>query len=77
LIYVDSSVLLPLLIADAHTEKVGAWYSSLSATVVVSDFANLEVNAMLSRFCGWDGLQKARSRMLFWTSTPRAPIANG
>jgi uncharacterized protein len=49
LIYVDSSVLLPLLIADAHTEKVGAWYSSLSATVVVSDFANLEVNAMLSR----------------------------
>jgi uncharacterized protein len=49
LIYFDPSVLLPLLIADAHTEKAGAWYSGLSATVIVSDFANLEVNAVLSR----------------------------
>jgi hypothetical protein len=49
LIYFDPSVLLPLLIADSHTEKVGAWYAGLSATVVVSDFANLEVNAVLSR----------------------------
>jgi predicted nucleic acid-binding protein len=49
LIYFDASVLLPLLIADAHTEKAAAWYSDLSATVVVSDFANLEVNAVLSR----------------------------
>ena len=49
MIYFDASVLLPLLIADAHTEKASAWYSSLSATVIVSDFANLEVNAVLSR----------------------------
>jgi predicted nucleic acid-binding protein len=49
LIYFDASVLLPLLIADAHTEKASAWYSGLSATVVVSDFANLEVNAVLWR----------------------------
>jgi predicted nucleic acid-binding protein len=47
LIYFDASVLVPLLIADAHTEKAAAWYSGLSATVVISDFANLEVNAML------------------------------
>jgi hypothetical protein len=49
LIYFDASVLVPLLIADAHTEKAAAWYSGLSATVVISDFANLEVNAVLSR----------------------------
>jgi uncharacterized protein len=49
MIYFDASVLLTLLIADAHTEKASAWYSGLSATVVVSDFANLEVNAVLSR----------------------------
>jgi predicted nucleic acid-binding protein len=49
LIYFDASVLLPLLIADAHTENASAWYSGLSATVVVSDFVNLEVNAVLSR----------------------------
>jgi uncharacterized protein len=49
LIYFDASVLLPLLVADAHTERAGAWYSSLTATIVVSDFANLEVGAVLSR----------------------------
>ena len=50
MIYFDASVLLPLLIADAHTEKASTWYSGLSATVVVSDFAILEVNAVLSRY---------------------------
>jgi predicted nucleic acid-binding protein len=49
LIYFDASVLLPLLIADAHTERASAWYAGLTATVVVSDFANLEVGAVLSR----------------------------
>ena len=49
MIYFDASVLLPLLIADAHTEKASAWYSGLRTTVVVSDFANLEVSAVLSR----------------------------
>ena len=49
MIYFDASVLLPLLIAAAHTEKASAWYSGVNATAIVSDFANLEVNAVLSR----------------------------
>ena len=49
MIYLDSSVLVSLLVADAHTEKANAWYSSLSATVIVSDLANLEVAAVFSR----------------------------
>lgn len=49
MIHFDASVLLPLLIADAHTERASAWYAGLTATVVVSDFANLEVSAVLSR----------------------------
>jgi len=49
LIYFDASVLLSLLVADANTEKASAWYSGLSATVIVSDLANLEVSAVLSR----------------------------
>ena len=49
LIYLDASVLLSLLIADAHTASASAWYSELRATVVVSDFANLEVSAVASR----------------------------
>ena len=49
LIYLDASVLLSLLIADAHTASASAWYSGLRATVVVSDFANLEVSAVALR----------------------------
>ena len=49
MIYFDASVLVSLLVADAHTDKAGVWYSGLSATVIVSDLANLEVSAVLSR----------------------------
>ncbi len=49
MIYFDASVLVSLLVADAHTETAGVWYSGLSATVVVSDLASLEVSAVLSR----------------------------
>jgi uncharacterized protein len=49
LIYLDASVLLSLLIADANTASASAWYSGLRATVLVSDFANIEVSAVASR----------------------------
>jgi predicted nucleic acid-binding protein len=49
LIYLDASVLIPLLVADAHTKRAVAWYSSGSATLIVSDLANLEVSAVISR----------------------------
>lgn len=49
LIYLDASVLLPLLVADVHTPSVVAWHSDLGATLIVSDLANLEVSAVLSR----------------------------
>jgi len=49
LIYLDASVLLSLVFADAHTASASAWYSGLRATVLVSDFANLEVSAVASR----------------------------
>jgi predicted nucleic acid-binding protein len=55
LIYLDASVLLPLLVADAHTAQAVAWYSDLNATLIVSDLANLEVSAVVSR-----DLRKAR-----------------
>ena len=49
MIYLDASVLLAVLIADSHTGAASVWYSDLSATVIVSDLANLEVSAVLSR----------------------------
>ena len=49
LIYLDASVLVALLVADPHTERVSAWYSGVMATVIASDLANLEVRAVLLR----------------------------
>jgi uncharacterized protein len=49
LIYLDASALVPLLVADAHTARVAAWHSNLTTTLIISDLANLEVSAVLSR----------------------------
>ena len=49
LIDFDASVLVSLLFADVHTDAVAAWYSRLNATVVLSDLANLETSAVLTR----------------------------
>ncbi|HEY1865192.1 MAG TPA: type II toxin-antitoxin system VapC family toxin [Roseiarcus sp.] len=49
LIYLDASVLIPLLVADAHTQRVVDWYSNGEGTLIVSDLANLEVSAVVLR----------------------------
>jgi predicted nucleic acid-binding protein len=49
LIYLDASVLLPGLAADTHSSRIVAWYSDLGATLIVSDLANPEASAVLSR----------------------------
>ncbi len=49
LIYLDASVILPLLVADVHSPRAIAWYSDVTGTLIVSDLANLEVSAVLSR----------------------------
>ncbi len=49
MIYLDASVLVPLLVTDAHSLRAVAWYSDVSATLIVSDLANLEVSAVVSR----------------------------
>jgi predicted nucleic acid-binding protein len=49
LIYLNASVLLSLLVADLRTAAVVAWHNDLSATLIVSDLANLEVSAVVSR----------------------------
>jgi predicted nucleic acid-binding protein len=49
LIYLDPSVLLPLVAADAHSARATVWYLGVSAALIVSDLANLEVSAVISR----------------------------
>jgi uncharacterized protein len=49
LIYLDASVLIPLLVADAYTNRAVAWYSNGAGTLIISDLANLEVSAVVVR----------------------------
>ncbi len=49
LIYLDASALVPLMVAEARSSRVVAWLSDQEETLVVSDLANLEVSAVISR----------------------------
>jgi len=49
IVYLDTSVLLSIVARDSNSEKAGAWYESLQASVVISDLADLEVCAVVSR----------------------------
>jgi uncharacterized protein len=49
IVYLDTSVLVSIVILDANSEKTGRWYDGLVASVIISDLANLEVCAVISR----------------------------
>ncbi len=49
IVYLDTSVVLSIVALDSNSEKAGAWYGSLQASVVISDLADLEVCAVISR----------------------------
>jgi uncharacterized protein len=49
LIYLDASVLIPLLLTDAHTQRAVDWYSNGNETLIISDLASLEVSAVVLR----------------------------
>ncbi len=49
IVYLDTSVILSMVALDANSEKAGAWYEGLQASVIISDFADLEVCAVISR----------------------------
>lgn len=38
-----------MIIVDVNSPSVGRWYESLNASVIISDLANLEVSAVISR----------------------------
>ena len=49
IVYLDASVLVSIVTLDANSEKAGRWYEGLVAPVIISDLANLEVCAVISR----------------------------
>lgn len=49
IVYLDTSVLVSIVALDANSEAAGRWYENLQAPVIISDLANLEVCAVVSR----------------------------
>lgn len=49
IVYLDTSVILSIVALDTNSEKAGAWYGGLQASVIISDLADLEVCAVISR----------------------------
>lgn len=47
--YLDASAIVPLILRDAHTETMEAWLGNANDELIVSDFAALEVAAVISR----------------------------
>ena len=48
-VYLDASVVLSIIMVDAHSDRAARWYAALQASVIISDLANLEVCAVISR----------------------------
>jgi hypothetical protein len=49
IVYFDAPVVVSIIMVDAHSPMPGRWYEGLSASVIISDLANLEVSAVISR----------------------------
>ncbi|MFO1124456.1 MAG: type II toxin-antitoxin system VapC family toxin [Methylocystis sp.] len=47
--YLDASAIIPLILRDAHTINMEQWLANAREDLVVSDFAALEVAAVISR----------------------------
>lgn len=48
-VYLDASAIVPLILRGAHTPTMEQWLANARAELVVSDFAALEVAAVISR----------------------------
>lgn len=49
IVYLDTSVLLSIVALDSNSDKAGRWYQGLQASAIISDLADLEVCAVVSR----------------------------
>jgi predicted nucleic acid-binding protein len=49
IVYLDTSVIVSIVAFDATSGRAGRWYEGLYGPVIISDLANLEVCAVISR----------------------------
>lgn len=54
--YLDSSVVVALLLPDAHSFKADAWLTRTTPTFTISDFCKVEFAAVISRRARMKGL---------------------
>lgn len=47
--YLDASAIVPLILRDAHTERMSAWIAEPRGDIFVSDFAALEFLSVVAR----------------------------
>lgn len=72
-VYLDTSVVVSLIVKDDHTAKADSWYREAIPSPVISSFVKLEFAATISRYLRIDRLsQPAAARFLDffdrWTS---------
>ena len=49
IVYLDTSVIVSIITLDGNSKRAGRWYEGLYSPVIISDLANLEVCAVISR----------------------------
>ncbi len=60
--YLDASAIVPLILRDAHTERMSAWIVEPPGEIIVSDFAALEFSSVVSRHVRINALSEGDGR---------------
>ena len=64
-VYLDTSVVVSLIVEDDHTAKIDSWYREATPSPVISSFVKLEFAATISRYLRINRLsQSAATRFL-------------
>ena len=80
-LYLDASVLLPLLLPEAASERVHAWLTAAEGDLIVSDLVDAELRAAISRLVRMGQLgdhQAAELHLRFdeWRDEVTRPLEN-
>jgi predicted nucleic acid-binding protein len=80
--YLDTSVVVALLLQDMHSSKADAWLIRTKPTFLVSDFCSIEFAAVVSRRVRMNGLTAESASLILrsfddWLSRPVQVIRCG
>ncbi len=64
-VYLDSSVIVPLVTLDPFNDRVDAFLQNVQPVVIVSDFASAEVSSAIARRVRTGDLTRNEARMAF------------